>query len=100
MGRGAREGGTRGHPREGEEGELEEGERGEEFAGEEECPRGEQAEEQQRRDVGALMDEGAEGEKHQGQPEGNGEGEPGDGDGVVAKRMGRRGTEHRIFNHG
>jgi hypothetical protein len=45
------------------------------------------------------MDEGAEGLEHQREPEGNGEGEPGDDKGVVAKRKGRRETEHRIFNH-
>ena len=79
---------------------MEEGERGEQFAGEVECPRSEEAEEQERRDVGALMDEGAEGLEHQREPEGNGEGEPGDGEGVVGKRKGRLRTENRIFNHG
>jgi hypothetical protein len=80
-----------GHPRKGEESELEEGEGDEESAREEERPGGEEAEEEEGDDVGALVEQGAEGVEHERQPEGEREGEPGEGEGVAGE--GERRTE-------
>jgi hypothetical protein len=74
-----------GHPREREEGELQEGEGDPEAAGEEECPGGEEAEEEERDDVGALVEQGAEGVEHERQPEGERKGEPREGEGVAGE---------------